>query len=279
MTSGEEFDALARSHMATQVHGAAAAQVLIGRTWDAVVDPTDLDRSFARFSALAVPVVTQARTLAESDAQTYYSTFRTLAGLEGEAPRVAPVGTETDRVTTGLYVTGYGAVKRRIGEGMDPAEALAATRTGMLGAVKRQTVAAGRDRLIELGVADPQVSGWARVSDGHPCAFCAMLIGRGPVYSARTVAFRAHDACGCNVRLVPANRSDPANGWAPDARAIAAFAARTGLSLAADYAGFRLAYAAESATAGSSLASVLASTAAGAATASAIKASAYALAA
>ncbi|KAB5606685.1 hypothetical protein EHS19_06735 [Bifidobacterium jacchi] len=33
-----------------------------------------------------------------------------------------------------------------------------------------------------------RADGWRRVSDGDPCAFCAMLVTRGPVYTSRDKA-------------------------------------------------------------------------------------------
>lgn len=41
---------------------------------------------------------------------------------------------------------------------------------------------------------------WRRVTDGRPCAFCAMLAARGPVYvSEDTSSFDAHGGCGCTA--------------------------------------------------------------------------------
>ena len=56
--------------------------------------------------------------------------------------------------------------------------------------------------------------GWSRVTSGKPCAFCAMLASRGPIYSERTVHFRAHDGCSCSAMAVW-NRDD---GWTEQAR-------------------------------------------------------------
>jgi hypothetical protein len=47
---------------------------------------------------------------------------------------------------------------------------------------------------------------WRRVTDGDPCAFCAMLASRGPVYGSKQTAEtraadgrRYHDHCGCTA--------------------------------------------------------------------------------
>lgn len=54
--------------------------------------------------------------------------------------------------------------------------------TWAAGAVQR----ASRDMIIAS--CDAASSRWRRVSDGNPCAFCAMLAGRGPVYRSRESA-------------------------------------------------------------------------------------------
>jgi hypothetical protein len=66
-------------------------------------------------------------------------------------------------------------------------------------AVVRHTEQAGREGMISSVQADPEALGWARVArGGHTCAFCLLLVSRGPVYkSEATGAFRSHPACDC----------------------------------------------------------------------------------
>ncbi|HEY4268307.1 MAG TPA: hypothetical protein VGM94_08965 [Galbitalea sp.] len=49
--------------------------------------------------------------------------------------------------------------------------------------------------------ADPSARGWQRVGVGE-CDFCAMLLGRGAVYSEATADFAAHDNCHCGAEPV-----------------------------------------------------------------------------
>ncbi len=63
------------------------------------------------------------------------------------------------------------------------------------GLVKRVMVAS-RDTLTTNVHDDPEARGWQRAGRGE-CAFCRMLIGRGAVYTRRTVNFGAHDNCKC----------------------------------------------------------------------------------
>lgn len=65
---------------------------------------------------------------------------------------------------------------------------------------------AERSQLIAYAMNDPEIIGWARVDHQPPtCAFCTMLISRGPVYSSAKTAGdrnRFHLGCTCEVVLV-----------------------------------------------------------------------------
>lgn len=75
-----------------------------------------------------------------------------------------------------------------------PGTALSTT----LGTASRIALDGGRQTVLDTVRADPVAVGWYRVTDGHPCAFCAMLAGRGVVYkSHETASFKSHNDCGC----------------------------------------------------------------------------------
>jgi hypothetical protein len=68
----------------------------------------------------------------------------------------------------------------------------------ILGGTQRRIATFSRDTVIESSIADPSARGWQRVGSGE-CAFCAMLIGRGAVYSEASADFAAHDHCNCSA--------------------------------------------------------------------------------
>jgi hypothetical protein len=78
------------------------------------------------------------------------------------------------------------------------------------GIMRRQVLSGGRQLIDETTGADSQAIGWRRVSDGNPCAFCAMLCSRGPVYRSADKAgdptagsgLRYHGHCGCTAEIV-----------------------------------------------------------------------------
>lgn len=213
-----DHDALARAHMIQQVREAGVIQVALARYWDEIVDPSDFAASFARFREVAIPLLLAGRAKSESTADAYY---RALLALDGfpEGPAVARIPLAADAMRSSLGAAGqsvYTDYKLRQ-DGADVGAIMATAKAGVLRSAKRQVLNASRDRLIERRRRDPNVLGWARVSDGAPCGFCMMLVGRGPVYSETSGRFRAHDGCGCSVRLV--TRADPSGGWSADARA------------------------------------------------------------
>lgn len=79
-------------------------------------------------------------------------------------------------------------------------------KTLILGGVQRRIADHVRLTVAGNSVADPAARGWQRIGSGE-CAFCAMLIGRGAVYSEATADFASHDSCRCSA--VPAWNGEP----------------------------------------------------------------------
>lgn len=68
--------------------------------------------------------------------------------------------------------------------------------TKVAGGLQRIIANAHRDTIRISSIADRAARGWARGGTGN-CDFCAMLIGRGAVYTEATADFESHDHCGC----------------------------------------------------------------------------------
>lgn len=210
MSTAEEsaYTQLAQEHQRQQVAEAAAVIAALGFYWRRTLTARDLEGSFGRFMLVAAPIVAAGRARSEVIAQFYYTILKDYAGL------AAPLAIEAQpfvlpQVTASLHATGVGSAKRAIGLGRPAPAAIAQGGARMLNAAKRHTLDAGRQRLIDLSVRDEDVRGWARVSDGDPCYYCAELLARGPIYSDRVVTFKAHDECGCGVRPIVKGDDDP----------------------------------------------------------------------
>ena len=87
------------------------------------------------------------------------------------------------------------------------------------GGLQRIISNADRETVTGSAIADPKASGWQREGSGE-CAFCAMLIGRGAVYTEASSDFASHDHCRCSA--VPAfdGQSRPVQAYTPTNRNI-----------------------------------------------------------
>lgn len=221
----DELVTYAVQHMQAQVGQVAETQAALSQLWQAVLDPADLAGSFTRFTLGAEQLILAARSRGQITAQAFYQESRALAGIVDELPIVAPVEQSVQADLAALYSTGLATAQRQLSKGANVDFALQAAQAAVLRAAQRRILDAPRQRLIDLSEADENATGWARVGDGHPCYFCAMLIGRGPVYTEQTVRFRAHDGCGCSAK--PVFKNDPSKGWSADAQALNAAWYRT----------------------------------------------------
>jgi hypothetical protein len=189
----------------TQQHHTAQAKVRARalrdylRLWPIWEGDTE---SFNEMVAVAIVLTRAYHGLSATIAGSYFESFRRAEQVEGEAiPRpAAPV--DEGKVRAGLIVTGRGAVADalRAGRSAEDARATALTRTS--GSITRQVLTGGRETLLRSVAEDPAARGWARVTDDNPCAFCALLASRGPMYGQDTVDFEAHDHCDCTSEPV-----------------------------------------------------------------------------
>lgn len=85
------------------------------------------------------------------------------------------------------------------------------------GGMQRRIANHSRATVVDSSLADPAAGGWMRQGAGA-CAFCAMLIGRGAVYSEAGADFASHDHCHCSA--VPAfdGQPRPVKSYTPSKR-------------------------------------------------------------
>lgn len=85
-----------------------------------------------------------------------------------------------------------------VGWALTEANDLPAFQTLILGGTQRRIANYARQTVTASSVADPQARGWQRAGAGE-CDFCAMLLGRGAVYTEATADFQSHDHCRCQA--------------------------------------------------------------------------------
>lgn len=191
----------AAAHREVQAGIAADTVAAMQAAWE-VLDLRNLDVTFPRWFAAVRGIVAGNRLRSVEEAQRYYDTVRRLAGLGPlvAMPSVPPL--DLAWLTASMLVTGPVTVKRSVAMGRTLPVAGAAGMVASAGAAQRIVLDGGRSAVIDAARSDPHAHGWARIGSSDPCAFCAMLISRGPVYRSDTVGFRAHDSCRCSAEPI-----------------------------------------------------------------------------
>ena len=131
------------------------------------------------------------------------------ADAEGMTLDVVTPGVSRAMLSEQMVLSGPVAFKVAKSHGLDDVAAM------RVAAERVETTARwavmGSSRRMTLQTARHNGAHWRRVTDGKPCAFCAMLASRGPVYSEDTVNFRAHRVCGCTAEAC----KEDAQEWVP----------------------------------------------------------------
>jgi hypothetical protein len=106
-----------------------------------------------------------------------------------------------------------------VGWARSEATDFAAFRSLIEGGMQRRILNFSRLTLTESAVDDPAASGWQRVGAGE-CEFCALLIGRGAVYSEASADFASHDNCRCFAEPAFEGLPRPVQPYTPSQRNI-----------------------------------------------------------
>lgn len=200
----------------TEAHRLAQARVGVGtvllmRSIWPLLDLTALDATTERWLSAAEPIINTQRRRSAALAGDYYRSFRAIEAGSADVDVILEGPVDPAAVRTSLRVTGPVSIKQQMLAGLTLARASDISQATSAGAAMRHALNAGRDTLANTIVADEAAIGWARVTSGSPCWFCAMLASRGPVYSADSVDFEAHDNCSCSIEPVFRRRSS----WPP----------------------------------------------------------------
>jgi len=176
-----------------------------------LLDLEDLDGTFRRWLTAVRPIISTQEVASTRLAENYLRAFKAVElGSAVTLPVVSPTTVGAEVLATSMLVTGPVQVKRQMASGVPLGTAADVAQATSARAAMRHVLAGGRSLLLGTVEADDQALGWARVTSGKPCGFCAMVASRGPVYKGRdTAEFKAHDGCSCTVE--PVYRPDA--GW------------------------------------------------------------------
>lgn len=171
----------------------------IHNLWLQIINPERFDQSWATLNPIANGIVSTHFDMSSAAAAQYYANSRVVADYPHiDVPGLRP---DEDYINRVINAMGRGQFYHFSKE-QDPAEASTMAQDALRGASTRMTLMGGRDTIVQAAGADPVATGWERVIEPGACSFCAMLAGRGGVYSEASVYFRAHDHCHCVARPV-----------------------------------------------------------------------------
>lgn len=203
--TGQELTAQQR---ATQIALRAKALSEFLKLWP-LLDPARLDTTAAGWIGAVLDWMQRHKPQSATAAGDYYRAYRAAETGELVPPKVALVrSVNVERARTGLIVTGPVQIKHLTGNGASAEQASAAALQSAAGTAVREVLAGGRETIVVTAERDRMAIGFARVTDGDPCYFCALLASRGPVYKTADTATSTatgvpyHSNCACTAEPV-----------------------------------------------------------------------------
>lgn len=184
---------LTEAHRLRQLQLRALTGRDLARLWQ-VLDPEDISATWARAEPGFVSIVQARQPLSAGLSGRYFSEFHAAEAAQGTSGVRLAARVTADDIVPNLRLLGPAVVRN--GGTMDVAF------SNIEGEIARQVLNGGRSTLTASIESTRYCLGYVRVSDGSPCAFCAMLIGRGPVYGPSASHFDAHRKCGCTAEPV-----------------------------------------------------------------------------
>lgn len=166
-------------------------------------DPVDISGTWATIEPVLVALIQARQPMSAALAARYVTEFRIAEQVAGNATvALAPALTADEIIPNLRFVGAQNAL--RLVQLQRPASYVAKTTlTRVEGEVTRQILNGGRTTLVDTVRNDRRARGYSRVTDGAPCAFCALLAGRGAVYNSEgSASFEAHGKCGCTAEPV-----------------------------------------------------------------------------
>lgn len=202
MAATTEAARLTEAYRLAQARLGAGLVLQLRRVWS-LLDPADLDGTFADWLAVVTPLIQAQRGASSAMAGNYLVAFRALElGVGGRFSPTLAGRADPKAIATSMLVTGPASIRSALGRSVPPDRALETAQARSSAAAMRHALNGGRETIIETARGDRRMIGWARATSGQPCAFCAMLASRGPVYGADVVEFKAHDHCTCSPEPV-----------------------------------------------------------------------------
>lgn len=206
MAQTAEGRELTEAHRLLQL-GIAARAIGVSKALWRKLQVSDLDASLSTWMPAQLAAWKLFYGQSQDAASEYITAYQ--AAEIGAASKIVRPAFNAPEMRHAALLAGPVRVKMLIKKGMRPDEAHSKAFTKFSGITTRQVLSGGRLAVAKTGGADQRAVGWRRVTDGNPCTFCAMLAGRGPVYSSKDRAdsiggtgLQYHGHCGCTAEIV-----------------------------------------------------------------------------
>lgn len=178
-----------------------------------LLDLDDLDGTLPIWLSLVFPLLRRRRNDSAQAAAAYYREHRSDEASDASpfTPAVPEVSSlDARRMLRSLTVTGPDRAAFALLRGDDQRRASSIGAAGSAATAIRLVLEGGRSTIHRAVDDDRAALGWQRWSPNpEPCAFCMMLIARGPVYLTEESATAGdfdgrayHDGCMCRARPV-----------------------------------------------------------------------------
>lgn len=200
---------LTELHFRQQISLRARLLQALLRLWPSLDTSTvpAVSATWPAFEQGLVPLVQLSHSVSAGVAARYYDTFRAAEGISGVGHAVVADALPEEQIITSIRTTGLYEARRQLG--LQSADVANQTLSRLMGSTSRLVAAGGRDTVEGSVAADRQSVGWARmIHSKRPCAFCLMLVSRGPVYKSSESATQKrsggayHDHCSCGAEPV-----------------------------------------------------------------------------
>lgn len=191
------------------------------RLWPAL-NVRRLDVTYPGWAAAVARLIRDHHGISAALAGRYLRALRAESGVPGEAPLAATEAVPAEQIAGSLAATTVAPIKSATARGVPLAQVAANAFVTSSGAATRMVMDGGRGTIVGSVAADEYGSGWRRITSGRACEFCAMLAGRGAVYSGGTADFASHDHCSCSAEPVydPSRRSAVREVFTPTERRL-----------------------------------------------------------
>lgn len=200
MANTLEGKRLTQAHRLDQLRLSAKADQDVQLLWRHL-KMVDLDKSTPYWTALMLQLLDHHYQDSQSLAAQYLPAYRRAETGSTIGPVELPPMDKASAITD-LRIAGPIALKKDIGRGVAAETAYHFGVNRARYASQQIILAGGRNTIDNSSRANRRSGKYRRVTDGQPCAFCAMLVSRGPVYSQTTAYFRSHDKCGCTAEEI-----------------------------------------------------------------------------